>query len=258
MENAKRLDGLRAKLFAQTNNTGISLNVSSMIQPLSSALDILERAENKFAKKELAQAFISRLFDKLTEKASSGDSFGQFFSSEVVVHPDFQELTARAFIVRILSRETRPDNFVTAAISHKQRQRDAFRLTSGLSSLASMLANPDPDEAVAHYDLHLNCELDKAQLKITLTPKFVTLKRFVLVVTCAPSLEICYVMEMLTEHPLRDWGVFDIEGVEIVRRWYKMSWTDSCDGLVSRICGKLEDAVQASVDAAVKALQVPP
>jgi hypothetical protein len=248
VENAKRLDGLRAKLFAQTNNTEISLNVSSTIQPPSSTLDILERAEKKFAKKELAQAFISRLFDKLAEKASSGDSFGQFFSSEVVVHPDFQEFTARAFIVRILSNEKRPDNFVTAAISHKQRLRDAF----GLSSLARMFVNPDED--VEYYDLHLNCELDKAQLKITLTPKFVTLKRFVLVVTCAPSLEVCYVMEMLTQHSLRDWGAFDIEGVEIVRRWYKMSWTDSCDSLVDKICGKLADAVQASVDAAVKAL----
>jgi hypothetical protein len=112
----------------------------------------------------------------------------------------------------------------------------------------------NPDEAVAHYDLHLNCELDKVQLKITLTPKFVTLKRFVLVVTCAPSLEVCYVMEMLTQHSLRDWGAFDIEGVEIVRRWYKMSWTDSCDSLVDKICGKLKDAVHESVDSAVKAL----
>jgi Caspase domain len=252
VENAKRLDGLRAKLSAQTGNASPSVNAASAARPLQSALDILQRAENKFAKKELAQAFISRLFDKLSEKTSSDDSFGQFFSSEVVVHPDFREHTARAFIIGILSREKRLDNFVTAEISQEYRRRDPFGLSSGLSSAALMLF--DRDEAFAHYDLHLNCELEKAQMRITLTPKFVALKRFVLVVSCAPSLEVCYVMEMLTQHSLRDWGVFDIEGVEVARRWYKMSWTDSCDSLVDKICGKLNEIVQTSVDAAVKAL----
>ena len=218
---------------------------------MPSALDILQRAENKFAKKDLAQAFISRLFDKLSEKASSAGSFGEFFSSEVVVHPDFREHTARDFIISILSREKRPDNFVTAELSREHRLRDPYGLSS-LSSAALMLFNPN--EAFAHYDLHLNCELDKAQLRIVLMPKFVALKRFVLVVSCAPSLEVCYVMEMLTQHSLRDWGVFDVEGVEVVRRWYKMSWADSCDGLVEKIYSKLNEIVQASVDAAIKAL----
>jgi hypothetical protein len=252
VENAKRLDGLRAKLSAQTSDAALPVDVASAVQALPNALDVLQRAENKFAKKEVAQAFISRLFDKLSEQATSGDSFGQFFSSEIVVHPDFQEYTARGFIISILSREKRPDNFVTVEVSHEHRRRDPFGLSSGLSSAALMLFNPE--EAMAHYTLHLNCELDKAQLRITLTPKFVTLKRFVLVVSCAPSLEVCYVMELLTQHSLRDWGAFDIEGVEVVRRWYKMSWTDSCDTLVDKICGKLNELVQTSVDAAVKAL----
>jgi hypothetical protein len=251
VENAKRLDGLRAKLSAQSN-AAPSVNVASAAQSLPSALDILQRAENKFAKKDLAQAFVSRLFDKLSEKASSDDSFGQYFSSEVAVHPDFREDTARAFIISILSREKRPDNFVTAEISQEHRRRDPFGLSSGLSSAALMLF--DRDEAFAHYDLHLNCELGKAQLRITLTPKFIALKRFVLVVSCAPSLEVCYIMEILTQHSLRDWGVFDTEGVEVVRRWYKMGWTDSCGGLVDKICGKLDEIVEASVDAAVKVL----
>jgi hypothetical protein len=112
----------------------------------------------------------------------------------------------------------------------------------------------NPDEAVADYDLRLNCELDKAQLKVTFTPKFVALKRFVLVVSCAPSLEICYVMEMLTRHSLRDWGAFDSEGVEVVRRWYKKPWTDSCDDLVENIWQKIKDTVQENVDAALKSL----
>jgi len=61
-------------------------------------------------------------------------------------------------------------------------------------------------------------------MKITFSPKFVALKQFVLVVTCAPSLERCYVVEMLTQHALVNWGVFDPDGLEVVRRWYKMNW----------------------------------
>jgi|HubBroStandDraft_4_1064222.scaffolds.fasta_scaffold635254_1 hypothetical protein len=81
------------------------------------------------------------------------------------------------------------------------------------------------------------------------------LRRFVLVVSCAPSLEFCYVMEMLTQHSLRDWGQFDTNGTEVVRRWYKMHWTDNCDGLIGKIFDKLRSVVQESVDAAAQALQ---
>ena len=240
VEDAKRLNGLRAKLSALANYTDTSGNVPSVIAPPSSALDILNRAEKKFVKKEVAQAFISRLFDKISHKASSDNFFGERFDWEVIEHSNFREPTARAFIIRVLLGEKRPDNFVTATIK-RERRSIAFPIFM------------DPD-VVSHYDLELNCELEKAQLKITLTPKFITLKRFVLVVSCAPSLEVCYVVEMLTQHSLSDWGIFDSEGSEVVRRWYKMGWTDTCDDLVEKIWGKLKDVVQESVDAAVKTL----
>ena len=104
------------------------------------------------------------------------------------------------------------------------------------------------------YELRLNCQIDRVQLKITYTPKFVSLKRFVLVVTCAPSLERCYVFELLTQHSLTDWGVYDSEGTEVIRRWYRMPWTDTCDGLVANICGEFKEAVKERLDATVKAL----
>ena len=118
------------------------------------------------------------------------------------------------------------------------------------TSLSSILSE-DPFGA---YELRLNCHIDKVQLKITYTPKFVSLKRFVLVVTCAPSLERCYVMELLTQHSLTDWGVFDSEGTEVIRRWYRMPWSDTCEGLVAKICGKLKEIVKERIDATVKAL----
>jgi hypothetical protein len=104
------------------------------------------------------------------------------------------------------------------------------------------------------YDLELNCRLDNVQLTITLSPKFVALKQFVLILACAPSLEHCYVFELLTENVLRDFGVFDTSGKELVRRWYKMKWTDSCDSVVSKVLGEVKIVVEKSVASASRAL----
>jgi hypothetical protein len=245
VETAKRFDELRANLLQRMANARPGLTTSEGQVSLS-PIEILERADGRFAKKELAQDFISRLFDKLTSEVSANGRFGQLFSSELVEHSDFTEPAARDFIVRVLSGEKRPDNFVTASTSYGIRD-DLF----GLSAIrAAMVLSPA--EAAKHYFLRLNCTLDKVQLKITFSPRFVTLKQFVLVVSCAPSLEHCYVMEILTQHALVNWGVFDSEGLEVVRRWYKMNWTDSCDGLVSKISGKLKENVNESIAGAVK------
>jgi hypothetical protein len=250
VEDAHRLDELRIKLFDETSKTEGSSGISSLITTTSSPLDVLERAEQKFVKKDTAKTFISQLFDKLIHKASQDDNNAEFFTSDIVVHSDYLEPTTRLFIIRVLSKEKRPDRFVTASITHEQRRRTSF----GLAGLQEMMF-PYPDDVVTHYELTLNCALDKAQLKITFTPKFVTLKQLILVVSCAPSLEACYVIEMLTLHSLRDWNDFDSEGEEVVRRWYKKSWTDDNDGLVDKIWEKLVETVQQNIDGAVKVLQ---
>ena len=247
MESAKRFDGLRAKLLtAEPAPRGESIVV---VEQQATVIQTLERAEKNFATKENASAFVSRLFGKLSERISSGEFFGDLFSAEVIEHSDFVEPTARSFLIRVLSGEKRPDNFVTAAIKPEARQRDPFNLS--VLAMAKMFAEADD---FSNYELKLNCSLEKVQIKITLTPKFVTLKRFVLVVSCAPSLEICYVLELLTQHLRRDWGEFDSNGIEISRRWWKMNWEAPCDVLVDKISEKLRGAVQESVDAAAKAL----
>ena len=71
--------------------------------------------------------------------------------------------------------------------------------------------------------------------------------------SCAPSLEVCYVMEMLTQHPVRDWDSL-ISRTEVVRRWYKMKWTDDCDVLANKIFDKLRNVVRESIDMAAPAL----
>jgi hypothetical protein len=118
-------------------------------------LELLGKADSRFAKKELAQEFISRLFDKLASDASAEGRFGQLFSSELVVHSDFEEASARNFLIRVLSGEKRPDNFVTASTSYGLGD-DLF----GLSAIRAALAL-SPSEAAKHYFLRLNCTLDQ-------------------------------------------------------------------------------------------------
>ena len=249
VESAKRLDGIRAKVLAQSRNAENNSNISSVIEPVLSQLEILGRAESRFAKKDLAQEFISRFFDTLSDEVSSEGFLGQLFTSETVTHSAFEEPTTREFLIRVLSGEKRPDNFVTAEIPRAKRRTDLLGLS--LPATMSILGGEDP---LKDCELRLNCQLDKVQMKIVFSPKFVCLKRFVLVVTCAPSLERCYVMEILTEHSLIDWGVFDSEGEQVVRRWYKMSWTDTCGALVTKISQALKDAVNQRIDATLKAL----
>jgi len=244
VENAKRLDAMRAKLFELDNETEQLAPATSMVPSGLTPLAVLESAEKRFAKKDRALAFISDLFTKVSERAANEGLFGDLFQSEIIVHPDFREPTTRSFIIRVLKGEKRPDNFVTAAIS-----RQHGHIPFGIASVAAMLT-----DSVADYDLELNCSLDQAQLKLTLTPRFISLKMFVLVITCAPSLEICYVFEMLSQHSLLDWGQFDSQGSELVRRWYKKGWTESPDKLVDQIFAKLHDAIQENVDSTAKIL----
>jgi hypothetical protein len=53
---------------------------------------------------------------------------------------------------------------------------------------------------------------------------------------------------MLTRHPRTDWEVFDRDGREIVRRWYKLNWNDSVEGLIEKICVALENAVREHIN----------
>ena len=55
-------------------------------------------------------------------------------------------------------------------------------------------------------------------------------------------------------HRLRDFGVFEVAGDEVVRRWYKCRWADSADGIASTISGKLDELVRKHLDAAEQRL----
>jgi hypothetical protein len=145
-------------------------------------------------------------------------------------------------MIRVLAREHRPDRLVTAEIKNVKKKPNPWeRMVYGV--LMAM-----EHEWTEHFTLDLNCTLARAQLKLTLTPIYKALQQLQLVVSCAPSLERCYVFEMVTQHMRSDWGKFHLEGREIVRRWYKIDWGQDVDFLVSKICEALTKAVRDHID----------
>ena len=244
VDDAKRLGNLRAKLTARTESSLQSESEDQQTLPTVPSLQtLLEEAERHAATPERITSFVDTFFDDLIEKVSN-DEFSDFFDLDIAEHSDFMEPTAEEFIIRVLSRESRSDEFVTAAIHREEIRNPLHTRTEALSEALLGIQKRYQDV----YDLRLNCKMKRAQLKITLTPKYHSLKRLVLAVTCAPSLENCYVFEIGTQHSLQDFGEFDVEGNKVVSRWYKFHWAEHTDGVVAKIASKLDELVRKHLE----------
>ena len=243
VDDAKCLDSLRAKLAEEEK---LPLQLEDIDQqdsdaPLS-AQALLEEAEENLATPEKIEFFVDTFFDDLIEKVSN-DEFSEFFDLEITEHPDFDEPTSEAQIIRVLARESRTDEFVTAKI---RQERDKTPWQASAAALWGIFGSDQNCRET--YELSLNCEMQRVQLKITLTPKYHSLKRIVIVITCAPSLENCYIFEIGTEHSLTSFGKFNTEGGEVVRRWYKLPWDKGTGGVVNKITSKISEIVREHLE----------
>lgn len=243
VDDAKCLDSLRAKLAEEEE---LPLQPGDVDQqtpaaPLSTQA-LLEEAEKNLATPDKIEFFVKTFFDDLIEGVSK-DEFSEFFDLEITEHPDFDEPTSEAHIIRVLARESRPDEFVTAKIRREKAQNPLQASTAAIWGIFG------GDQSYREtYELNLNYEMQRAQLKITLTPKYHSLKRIAVVVTCAPSLENCYIFEIGTEHSLTSFGRFNAEGVEVVRRWYKLPWATNTSGVVRRVTSKINEIVREHLE----------
>ena len=239
VEDAKRLDSLRDRLSKQRQSASQSESNAPLAPAAASTLpELLAEAEMRTATPERIASFVDDLFDSLRE-CVSGEAFSDFFDLEVVEHSDFQEPSVEAFIIRVMSRESRADEFVTAEVKKNRTAGSALGIWTGLMS----------DQGYREtYTLRLNCHMKRAQLKFTMTPKFHSLQMLTLVMTCAPSLEHCYVFEVITQHSLEDFGSYEVEGKEVVRRWYKFGWSENADRMVSSVVAKLDETVRTHLE----------
>ena len=244
VNDANSLDSLRAKLTAITE---LSLQPRSEVQqtlPTDDGLRVLlEEAEKNVATPERVASLVSNIFDDLIENVSKKE-LSNFFTLDIIEHSDFKELTAEAFIASVLLKESRPDEFVTATIKREER-RNPFQL---LSSAVMLGISGDAKRYRDSYILRLNCEMKRVQMKMTLIPKYHSLKQIVLVVTCAPSLGNCYVFEIGSQHSLKDFGEFDGKGDEVVRRWYRLKWDENTDGIVTKIASKIDEIIRGHLE----------
>lgn len=241
VDDAKMLDNFRALMTARlalpdtsaddtsADNVSESGAGSNGQLEAPSPMQLLLAAEERMGSPAQMKELIGNLFDGLKVKASSY-KFAELFDTEVREHSQYYEPTSEEFMIRVLSREKRLDRLVTAEIKHEKRKANPWALAS-----AGILAAISQDYT-EQFDLELNCSLERAQIKISLTPKFKTLQRLELVVSCAPSLEHCYVFEVVTKHPRTDWDAFSTEGETGVKRWYKLGWDDKTSWLVDKVC----------------------
>jgi caspase domain-containing protein len=252
VDDAHKLDRLREAIKQREMATSPALTAPEAAPPTKppTVAELLSLAEAKLVTPELMSSFVATFFDKLKDKLTKAD-FAEFFQIEFAEHDDFNEPTARRFIIEILSREKRPDNFVTAEISRKRRRTNPLL---GPATAMALSYWYDDDQYVELYDLELNCKMARAQMRVTLTPKFSTLQRIVLVVTCSPSLEICYVFEVATLHMLHDFGRYDSDGIKAVQRWYKFDWKESTEDVVKKISNTLLEIVRNHIENTAKRL----
>jgi hypothetical protein len=248
VDDAKKLDGLR-KTIEEVRAEQISLALVEQ-QSTTAPLSLLERlriADARVVTPELMKRFIGTFFDDLIAKISVGE-FAEFFDLERTEHAEFAEKTTERFIIRVMSSERRPDNFVTAVYDRKMRRTNPLL---GAAIMQQYWGDNIYDEI---WTLHLNCGMERTQLRITLTPKFINLQRIVLVTTCAPSLDHCYIFEMATQHMLRDFGNYNAHGDEISGRWWKVTWETSTKGIVDLISARLTEAARGQLESAEKRL----
>lgn len=247
IEDATKLNDLRLALKTAEDEALAAVVGAVAVTEPPTLIDRLRAADAKVVTPHLLKSFVDRFFDELISGISKGE-FADYFEIDSIVHADYREATTERFIIRSLANEKRADNFVTA--THERVRKNRGGIWGG-AALDALLGNDAFDET---WTLSLNCEMSKAQARVTLTPKFINLQQIVLVVSCVPSLDRCYVFEVVTKHRLRDFGKFDAEGTEISRRWWKRSWFEPADDVILQIATALEDAVKVHLEAAEKRL----
>lgn len=213
-------------------------------------IDIIKAAEARLVSPAAAASFVATLFDGVIARFSDGE-FGDAFDAKTKAHSRFADPGSHDFIARTLARQPRHDALVTAEVRHETRQRPRTwweeAMGTGLFSASRM-------ETVEIIDLELNCKMERAQIEVVLTPRHRMLQRLALVLTCAPSLERCFVFERLTRHQRSDWEDFESSGREVTKRWYELAWDDDLSYLVEKVTSNVEDQARAHVEAVAKRL----
>ena len=247
-DDARRLDPLRDKILPNLASGEEENSQEEAICTYVSSADRLMSQESQFTNRQDAQRFIDNFVGMILSDIDSDVFFPQYFQIKSIKHSSFNELAAKEFMVPILSREDRPDNFVSAGFSRKKRAgllggNFLDEMTRSISGLYGY----DDDDIERMY-LNLNCKVENVQCRINFEPKYKILQNIVLVISCAPSFNTCYVFENLTRHARTDWDECDVRGKDINKRWYRLGWYDSPDVVVQKITSYVRKEIEQYVE----------
>ena len=232
----------------ESDTASVEVALITTESPPQTLASILATKEAHIAKPDKVKAFIDALLDQLIARVREVD-LAEVFDLEVIEAADFDSHTPVAFMTNILSKEQRPDEFVTATVKRDRKKHSPLTFSSALIGLYS------DDDWVENFDLSLNMRLSRAQILITFVPRFTAMQKFTLVLTCAPSLERCYVFASCTRLARMDWDRFADEGLKVFRRWFRAEWNNSVAWIVDDVVGHLQTAVETYLASLTAKLQ---
>lgn len=245
VEDASVLAELRSEIAGAINpQNSTAAGQDAPLQTDKDLLTRLQEIENKIATKEEMNSFIGKFFENLIVAISSL-SFTDYFELQVDENSYFTLSEEKEFIVSVLSKEKRHDEFVTARVRRVRKERK--RRPVSRFALSTLYSNQFVEYETVH-DLFLNMSLEKIQINFSFIPKFSYLKKVNLMIICAPSIDCCYVFEIAKRYTLTDFGEFDNEGEMIIQGWKKLKWDSEANILVEEISKIIKDSLDSHLD----------
>ncbi|WP_165350026.1 caspase family protein [Mesorhizobium sp. M3A.F.Ca.ET.080.04.2.1] len=248
VDDASKLALVRTTLAPPALNPTKDDTSSEISSGDESLLAKLKAIESDYADRQKMEAYIAKLFSTLRGLFTNGSSFGDCYTVEFSEFKNYTDDRDDEFIVRCLNKENRPDNFVSAEIIRTPIKKDYFSAIMA-SAFVGRIPGTEYDEK---FSLNLNCSLDSVQMQIVMTPLFRSIKKITLLVTCAPSLNNCYIFEGPRIHSLNDWNAYDSVGVELKRRWFERSWNSEPTEVAHLIFNQLKELVVGHIKAVVR------
>ncbi|WP_439600544.1 caspase family protein [Devosia sp.] len=241
VSDATLLHGLRPRTADEPVTEPVDLNPA----PAASLLDRLRAADAQYVTQEAAQTYVDALRTEITSGLRSRHMFSDYFTlSERSSNYYPSDSTVYGFMARVLSREQRPDRFVTAEHERKRKRTDPFSATLAASGVLAI----SPDDYYDNFIVSNNSSITNVALEIEFQPLYLSLDRFILNVCIAPSLTTCYVFETLSRHARSDWNKFDSDGAELKRRWFRLRWDETPANVISQICDNANQQIREYIE----------
>lgn len=232
-EDAKTFAGFRRSLPASAIESKPDIEQANS-NHLPEIVDIFQTAESDFTNRQAMILFIDNLFDSIKNETTQGLD-NTFFDQSVDASSHLDYSFPSEFIVDTLRREPRIDNFVHAEYTRKYKKLNPIY---GFGRFDKYI---DDDQVEEIWSIWINCDLPKIQMSIKMKPKFKSLKQIQSLITCAPSLNQCFVFENYYIQELKDFDKYYIPGKNVKNKWHKMKWNDQTNHIARGISKEIEN-----------------